>query len=508
MKKCKKIPIFLFAVLLVSCPFNNPNPEYNEKENTGTVSFSVLDQYDWLALQHLEESHEVPPEALQEKIEPFLTNDAIIDPVSVQIITAVIDNGFSSGTANSRAATSAEEASEIPFYVYSITNPTAETGGYAFACGDSRLPGVLAIVENGEFNADNPFTDIFYSNLFGYISETITVYNSITDEDIAAVQEKVSRNIGRAINTTTNGVTTIKGHETPLTDKTKWGQKTPYWDVVNSIRGRLSLSAPSDKKAPTGSAAVAMAQIMAYHSLQLALSNPSNPAQFGVPAWPYEKLGGKTTFTDPYTGETKTFILMYYNNWFDISNNPYANYTSPNANLYKMQIGLLMYEIGVHSKTSYSILGSTANTSNVAAGITNMGYYEPSVFNYDLDKIKSSIEAKKPVYVSGNALRVPSGPSSLIWYTILKLSPNYSGQRGHAWVIDNYMTQTASLRQLEYVHCNLGLNGDNNGWYFSGVFNTTALPEQPSRSVSGTPGYYQYEINIIPDITPGTSPKP
>jgi hypothetical protein len=507
MKKCCKFSIFLFAVLLVSCPFNNPKPEYNEKENTGAVSFSALDQYDWLALQHLEESHEVPPEALQEKIESFLTNDAIIDPVSVQIITAVFDNGFSSSTANSRAAVAAEEASEIPFYVYSITNPTAETGGYAFACGDSRLPGVLAIVENGEFNADNPFTDIFYSNLFGYISETITVYNSITDEDIAAVQEKASRNIGRAIETTADGVTTIKGHETPLTDKTKWGKETPYWDVVNSIRGQ-PLSAPSISKVPVGSAAVAMAQIMAYHSLQLALPHPDTPTYVGMPPWPYERLGGKTTFTDPYTGTVKRFSDVYYDNWINILNDSYANYTSPNANLYKMQIGLLMYEIGVNVKMSYSIFGSTANTSDAAAGIVIMGYHEPSVFKYDLDKIKSSIEAKKPVYVSGNALSVPSWPFSLIWHVILMLSPKYSGQKGHAWVIDNYRIQTFGSIKHEYVHCNLGLNGENNGWYFSGAFNTNALPEQPRSVVSGTPGYYQYDLTIIPDITPSTSPKP
>jgi len=481
----KKWKIFIIGLLVVgllaSCSFNS------EVEGVKSNASLFLERNELLALQHLKESHEVTPEDLQKQVGLFLVNNAASrsanSPVSsisgVQKFTSVIENGFSSSTSNSRSADTVQEASEIPFYVFDITNPIEGTTGYALTCGDARLPGVFAVVEDGEpFDFENPFTDIFYSNLVGYMLETIDMYNSVTDEDIAAAQEKENLiNQQRGTTTTSGGITTYLAHNVSLTAKTNWGQRSPYWDVVNSIKGKTG-----DQRVVTGCVATALAQIMAYHKF---------------PIKPAANIYGKTSFLDPYTNTIKNFSSVSYE-WDKMTSIPDIYYLANTTtdNLYKMEVGLLMHEIGINVKMSYGASCSEAYDSNVPDGINKMGYIKPSLVSYDLAKIKTSIETFKPVYTSGYAIRT----TYYEWYDIFHVTPKYVHSEGHAWVIDNYQTQTAGSQKREYVHCDLGWNGSANGWYYTGIFDTVTGPV--FRGTEGSSYYYKYKHRIIPDITP------
>jgi hypothetical protein len=224
----KKFTIFitvLFAAGIFSCSFD---ADVSTQPNTP----SSLERHEYLALMHLEESHEITPETLQSQLGNFLANNAASrsadSPASsvtgVQKFTTVIENGFSSVTANKRSVATEQEASEIPFYLFDLENPVEQTSGYAVTCGDMRIPGILAVVENGEFGGEHPFKDVFYTNLAAYILETIELYNGITDEDIAAAVEKHNSisDGNRAFNDPAV-LAILKPHDQPLvTSKTKW----------------------------------------------------------------------------------------------------------------------------------------------------------------------------------------------------------------------------------------------------------------------------------------------
>ena len=144
-----------------------------------------------LALQHMEESHEITQEELQARLLPFLGNglgrsaggtQSVV--VGVERHMSVIENGFT------QRGRSGMRASEIPFYVFTLEDPIAQTQGFALASGDARIGCILAVVEYGEIDVNNPFHQIFFSQLNEYILETIEIYNNITAEDIQAAAER------------------------------------------------------------------------------------------------------------------------------------------------------------------------------------------------------------------------------------------------------------------------------------------------------------------------------
>jgi hypothetical protein len=376
--------IVFCAAMFASCSFDA------KVDTPSPVPFSPptpLERREALALLHLETSHEVTPEVLQGQVNSFLAGNATArgadSPASVvtgiRKFTTVLDDGFATTTSNSRSASIEQEASEIPFYLFDIENPVEQTSGYALTCGDTRLPNIIAVVEDGEFaEGDHPFNDVFYSNLAAYIMETVEIYNSVTDEDITTVVEKAgnTRSEQRA-------TTVVKRHFIDLTAKTTWGQANPYYDVVNAFKGIPLTSFAA--RYPTGCVATAVAQIMAYHK---------------YPSWPATTMSGKTTFTDPYTNTDKTFSSVTYE-WDNMTKYPDAkSFGSMDTDKrYKMEIGVLMLEIGLNVKMDYQTGGSGAYDSDVVTGITKMGYLKPSLVDYNWAKIQASNDASKPVYV-------------------------------------------------------------------------------------------------------------
>ena len=480
----KRLGIFIVALIAVvtfSCTFGAETKVV--LDNT-----SHLDRFNYLALMHLEDNHEVTPEALESQLGFFLEGNAVArsasSPVSsvigVQKFITEIENGFSSVTANKRSTTTEQEASEIPFYLFDIVNETEQTVGYAIACGDIRIPAILAVVEDGEFDSEeqHPFKDIFYNRLACYILETIEIYNSITDEDISTAVEKYNSisDGNRAFNDP-NVLSILKPHTAPLvTNKTKWGQDIPYWDVINSIKGKTL----PKSKVLTGCVATALAQIMAYHEW---------------PAGPAATIASKTTFPDPYTNTTRTFSSVVYE-WSQMKAKKDATEL---GNQYKMEIGVLMHEIGVAIKTNYGTDGSGAIESDVVANLSKLGYKKPTLADYSLAKVQASIDSYKPVYIGGYEKKVTTYAA----IDVFKWFPQVSYDGGHAWLIDNYQTHFySSTKKDEYVHCNLGWDGTDDGWYLSNVFDTRYGPITTAYSSVGYEDYFKYKLEIIYNITP------
>jgi hypothetical protein len=375
--------------------------------------------------------------------------------------------------------------------VFTLENQQTGETGFALACGDSRIGAVLAVAEAGNYDYDNPFLGIFYSCLEGYIENTISVYNGITQTDIENALNRASEARATAPYVPVTDVGKDPAGLQPIPDKGKlldtvrWRQGAPYNKVINDVK-----QPPSGYYYVTGCGPTAIAQIMAYYGKP---ERPTLPQAIALA----QKYG-----FDTYDWKTMRVV-------------------DANIGLYpkaEEAIGVLMYEIGVYTKATYNMgpIDSAVNPKEKGKAETgivrtddkiafkNMGYYDPGDFiKYSFSWVQNPIDDNKPVIVAGH--------SAYETKTYIFGITNTTYKNGHQWVIDGYWEMTTKVKDkvtgqmitdypLKYVHCNLGWGPYvNNGWYIDGVFNTNDIPETTR---SSTPYFYQWNIQILPVIIP------
>lgn len=192
---------------------------------------------------------------------------------------------------------------------------------------------------------------------------------------------------------------------------TKWHQNYPY--NKNCLYNGVRVDA--------GCAAIAVAQIMAYHR---------HPSTYNWDA-----------------------MLRY--NMIDISETDAVE-----------AVASLVYNVGSTIEIDYEGDGNTGATiDTVHLRLPNLGYLRNSVTNYSFDTVVSSVLAERPVYIRGDEVN------------------SYS--LAHAWIIDGVqyserteylydiqtrvLTYTLVTRDNQYVHNNWGREYEN-AWTLSGVF--------------------------------------
>jgi hypothetical protein len=470
----KIVLLFLSVVVIASCYFQPETPaQISKKLTVEDIERYTLDRHDELALLHLVLSHDVSSQELERKVNMFLASDASrrvgsADSAITGVKKVSITDGKGFSTYSAPSVTSRQESPEIPFYLFSLENYAEKTSGYVLACGDKRLPGIIAVVEDGNFEDEHPFREVFLANLTGYIMETIEVYNNITEADIAAALKNLEdkQDNSRSVELV---IITVVGHPSPLV-KTKWGQFAPYNKVLKIYGGR-------EVDLPTGCIATAMAQIMAYHEW------PSAP----LPAVYHPTVGMIfDAFINPHNeNEIIHFFGMSYE-WDKMKENKSASLINLS---YRNEIGVLMFQIGCAVDMIYGPGGSIASSENVPAAMALMGYLPGPLIDYDFIQIVQSISYGLPVCIFAN-----SG----------------GGRVGHAWVIDNYIAHLAVAEiqpgvfyqeLFPFVHCNIGLDGKSDGWYYSGIFNAAGLValDTDDQPLSFN---YLYQQEIIPYILP------
>ena len=89
-------------------------------------------------------------------------------------------------------------------------------------------------------------------------------------------------------------------------------------------------------------------------------------------------------------------------------------------------------------------------------------------------------------------------------------------ESGHYWVIDGYCRLSCKAKNkrsgeiknivANYVHCNVGWGGYNNGYYIDELFTfnkpTANAEDYQIRSTYGKDNYYQYGIVMFHNIVP------
>lgn len=351
---------------------------------------------------------------------------------------AAID-GTKSGTLESRIANiirlgrqpgavlKSEDDTDMSTLLYIVN--FKDSAGYAVLAADSRLPtDIYALTEAG--NADeedflsgqdgaeedfNPLDLIYRSALHGNISTgRDTTLIPFPDPTIPIGDTLQNIYIGEWVITQWGPWNTIINRPAML--MTQWGQGSPYKDKTGAK--------------DAGCTVVAVAQMMAYNQ------------------YPTHLDGVKMPFDILRTMQHISTISAYAD---DV------------ARLYAD----IFFDCGA---ISFGEMGTLLWPKDVVPYLEKLGYSNVKLYKNDskcdMNKIHISVDKGYPAIVSA-------------------LDANTL--KGHTWIVDGHIKQARQGRKVgeksgdfygnineirEYVHCNWGWSGKDDGYYYSGIFNT------------------------------------
>lgn len=194
----------------------------------------------------------------------------------------------------------------------------------------------------------------------------------------------------------------------------KWGQGSPFNDNFHRPEGET-------ERRPAGCTVIAAAQILANNK-DVSLSQ-----YFNV-----------TTST-----------------WTDLDKRDFNNISDPYYQVRRQDIAKVVKAMADGIGVQYNYLGSGGTFAQplwVKNYLISIGYDDAvKHVGYNETTIKIMIANRKPVFIAA-----------------------LDGAYGHAWVIDGYINTGNQM----LFHCNMGWNGASDGYYASGLFDTTSGPVQ------------------------------
>ena len=209
--------------------------------------------------------------------------------------------------------------------------------------------------------------------------------------------------------------------------QTKWKQTEPFNNLTDE-------TSSIDDDWPCGCITIAVAQIINYHK------RPVYPT-FNNVACNWDTLSSVYHYLDPdYAGSSEA----------------------------QRQAANFLYELGTsdYCNISYSALQGSADMLDAKRAFKKIGYSNLTrrigCTNNDLNRIIDHVKNRKPVIMGG---RVDSSV----------------GDYGHAWVVDGV--------DGDYLHINWGWNGDCDGYFKKGNFNTKDFQMDPDTDSDGYPNH-------------------
>lgn len=184
--------------------------------------------------------------------------------------------------------------------------------------------------------------------------------------------------------------------------------------------------------APAGCVAVAVGQLLAYHKFPDVVGDIE-------PIW-----------------ESARIVLSSYPQYMIL------NSVSP-----------LLAELGRNEFLSmtYTKTKGKSNAYKAAKTLKKLGYFNAQrVKYYNENTILEYLETDRPIIIGATSPK--------------KLSGN--GKRsGHAWIIDGYIKRQRDNQIEIMMHCNMGWGGKCDGYYVSGLFDTTQVKDAQGNPTTG-----------------------
>lgn len=349
---------------------------------------------------------------------------------AIDALTAANKNGLKSGkalkvgkveafiTSNSLRFNLANSISDTLAYIVNF----ADSAGFAYVAADDRVVyPVLAFFENTNIDKQTissmPELAYMIERTNNYIANAINSFEENKDAFLAQVENAEKEGSFSKSQLRATLPVSITDVMTPLITTT-WGQGSYY----NSVCGQCTTPGCTNK-AVTGCAATAFSQILNV---------------FRYPA-----VINETTI-----------------NWTSINS---TSTSSIGQLLRKMNTAILMKNVADALGTNFHCGthgGSGANPERVTSWSNSNGFVAQSS-EYNWTNVKNFMRSyNKPVFVYG-----------------------YAAEGGHGWAQDGYRTVTfnfpivieSKIRRkfsVDYVHNNWGWEGNCNGYFISGSFDT------------------------------------
>lgn len=369
-------------------------------------------------------------------------------------------------------STRTSDVDEPLIYLFNFS----DNAGYSLVSGDTRVPDVLAFIEQGNLDPEtgttNPGLAIFLEQADTYyrIATGLPVYNHETEQYTSIPFDPDDhRDDILPIVTYQYSPWTTNGWLGPTEIiPTQWSQTSPYNTYCYTADGRPAFA---------GCVAIAVGQLMYYHKKDCT-----------------------------YNGINFQWDLMK-----DATDALHGTATSHDL------VAKLLFQLGrpQNLDIQYGAIadgeGSAAYSSNVPRTFTNFGYTKGGTYT-DYDVIKGLNYG--PIYVSAAAKK------KTIQHKFLGINTwkEISYHEGHAWVISHKIYQTRTKytyrnfvlyqteqEQREYVHCNWGWGGGDDGYYLNEVFDPVNGPQmrpetKATTTWEGESYYYRFEIKMVYDI--------
>lgn len=448
------IGFFLILGILFSCSNEKLISSLNSIKQADELTINELN-----ALVTLKDNKKVSEEKAKSRVLDFVNNTQSRSNKENEIFIASSKKEIFKSNTGSRSTESVitQDNEEIELYAFSLSDAKGDSAGFAIASGDERLPAILAYSDNG--NLENDITDDFLYSFFlrlpDYINNKIAEYNNINEEELNTAIKK-AENKPEDSRGTTSYIKIIEQYG-PLVP-VEWGQRAPYSDVINSKNNDTGLL--------SGCVAIAISQIMASHK---------------------HATGGNY-------------------NWDKMTSKTSAKYLDSST---KNMVATLVYNVAEAVHMDYGKDGSGANSKYADDCFDKMGYSTPSSLQgYNLDIVKASLKNGNSVYTRANAKKT-TNKVKIFGITVYS-STSYS--EGHAYVVDGYSVRTQKITitipfsgkttievPFTYLHVNFGWSGYKNGYYAAGTFDSNA---GPAFTRAGTSGNYQYNIEVLPNVSP------
>lgn len=323
--------------------------------------------------------------------------------------------------------------------------------GFAIISADTRLVDVLAYSDYGNITdtLDNPGVKLFMSGVYDYADYMLNYLPEKGDSVAVHGQVRPAQAQMRSARTFTppdyddgyyyyEEVTDEEsgwiGYVKEPLVQVRWGQGIPFNNYADicTITGSPS---------PAGCVAVAIVEIMSYHK------------------WP------------PVVYPTAILnwdILVDYEDW--------NKFLSKNNTDHIHMVASLFKEVGRLVNMDYSCNGSGAYDAEANTALNSeLAYKTDGLVGYSPEQVRTDLRNNKPVYVSG--VRMDNG--------------------AHAWVVDGFKDQRYTVHQIsrwyryfggdsprelvatdtlssniytkDYVHCNWGWDGRNDGWFYDNI---------------------------------------
>ncbi len=454
----KRLFVFFFFLVLVSC-------------NKYTEDTRVLTE---APLSPEASIHRISMSEAEENVLSFL-KDMPLNTKSHD--RAIISSKFQKGGFGFATKNASDTESPL-VYIFNFAND----GGYAIASGDDRMPQVLCLTDRGTLEEDGELTNPAMITLLSLIDTEyrMKVGLPILDgngEELDSDDYALSMDI-QSIETKVDGVAYYNQTNWVYRDEAaigtiipcEWGQNAFFSANCRTSSGKL---------AKAGCTAIAIAQIM-YH-------------------WGFNSVYKGTYYDWDLMRKTKNCKMEP----FFIS--------EESLNMVRSLIASLGEQDNLDA--IYGEEQTAAPRENVPRTFRNFGYAcGGNTVDYTLSDLKLALK-------EGPVLGYGASNKYVIWKEILgiKISSSVKYENYHSWVYDQYIERGcmrfgyngsnkiiyAEPLNESLVHCNFGWEGDGNGYYYTGDYNTNnPITRGVGVKSTGINKYLRYDLKMTTGINP------